>query len=364
MRSLAVAYRALPPVELATVAVQGNSPVVVRSGAWGGKTYASAVNPTPFDQALTVSLGAERQELKLAPFELKSLQAQGTVAVAASGQAAGQYVQWLNDRLSRYAQTLDEVRALDPAAAPAQFANHLSRARDLMASGRLREMDMQFGFGLQTELDLRKRILAPPQTRVPRIAAAPPMDGNLDAWPRGAAEVLGTDANLATHLYFPGSWHGPNDLSARVRLAHDGTKLYFGIEVHDDVLTAKDDLGLYFSTANYRKWLPQNLPFEQRFAIALPLDKPSVTTSGAMGFTCTARRTPTGYVAEGSVDMKELGAAPGSTLGWVVQLSEDDNTPHLMTSNWARKAAMVIPNSPTFAYYSDARTCCQLVFDK
>ena len=31
---------------------------------------------------------------------------------------------------------------------------------------------------------------------------------------------------LACHLYFPNSWTGPDDLSARLRLANDGKTLY------------------------------------------------------------------------------------------------------------------------------------------
>jgi hypothetical protein len=362
-RRLAAAYRALPPVELQQVNAQGNTAVVVRAGVWRDRTYASVLNPTPFDAAVTVSLGGQAQELKLAPFELKALQAAGKVEVTAKGEAAAQYVEWIKGRLARYGEVQDQVRALDAAAAPPPFAEHLNRARALLEAGHVLDADVQLGHALLTELELRKRILQPPQTVVPRIQAAPPLNGSLDAWPKAAAEVTGLDSNITAHLYFPGSWHGPDDLSARVKLAHDGSKLYFGIEVRDDVLTAKDGLDLCLSQANYRQWLPQNVPYELRFSIELPLDKPSVSATGQKGFTYTTKRTEKGYVAEGSLDMKELGVASGSTLGWVVLVTEEDNTPHLYTAEWARKAAMLIPHSPTFQYWNDARTCCQLRFE-
>lgn len=364
LRRFAHAYRALPPVELKEVEVQGNTPVQVRAGAWQNNTYVSVLNTTPFEADVTVALGGRSRRLNLAPFELKALRTAGQADVTAQGAAAQAYVDWLGERMAHYGDLLEEVRRLNPAAVPAPFAAHLNRARDLQRSGRLRELDVQFGHGLETELALRKRILRPPQTRVMHIRSAPPMKGDLNAWPKEATDVLALDSNIGTHLFFPGAWHGPDDLSARVRLAHDGAKLYFGIEVRDNILTAKDGLTFFLSQENYRQWLPQQLPYELRFSIDLPVGEQMASTKGDYGFTCVTRRTKTGYVSEGSFDMEELGlAVAGSRLGWVVQISEDDNTPHLPKQSWARKAVMLIPNDPTFAYWSDARTCGELVFE-
>jgi len=363
IRRFARELRSLPPIELKDVVVQGNSPVQVRAGTWKGNTYASVLNATPFDAEVSVTMGGKQQVVSLAPFALKALQAAGEVPVSAKGEAAEHFVTWLQERLDEYAKLLGDVRALDPAAAPQPYAEHLARAQGLISAGKLREADVELGHGLTTELALRKRVLDPPQTRVPRVSSAPPMNGDLDAWPDEAVDITAEDANIATHLFFPASWHGPDDLSARVRLAHDGAKLYVGIEVRDNVLSEKDSVALYASQQNYRKWLPQDLPYELRFDIALPLKEATVKSSGAHGFTCTTRRTRTGYVAEGSIDMKDLNLSAGSTLGWVFQISEDDNTPHLTASAWARKAAMLIPNNPTFAYWSDARTCEELLLE-
>jgi len=363
MRQFARAYRSLPPIELDVVATTGNTPVLVRAGTWKDKTYVSALNTTPFAARIEVSLGGKAQTVEMAPMAMEVLTAPGRVEVSAKGEAAQAYVHWLQERVDEYAKLLGNVRALDPAAAPQPYAEHLARAQGLISAGKLREADVELGHGLTTELALRKRVLAPPQTAVPRVSAAPPLNGDLDAWPANAVDISAMDANIGTHLFFPGSWHGPDDLSARVRLAHDGSKLYFGVQVNDNVLTEKDSLNLFFSTANYRQWLPQSLPYELSFSAALPLKAETAASTGAHGFTCTTRRTPKGYVAEGSLNMADLKLTSGSKLGWVFQMSEDDNTPHLPTSGWARKAVLLIPNNPTFAYWSDARTCEELVFE-
>jgi hypothetical protein len=349
LRKFAQAYRSLPPVELKELKAHGNTPVQVRAGVWQDNTYVSALNTTPFGADVTLGLGGRSRTLNLAPFELKALRIPGAVDVTARGVAAETYVEWLRERIAHYGELVREVRQLNPAAVPRPFVTHLSRGRDLLRSGRLRELDMQFGHALEAELELRKRILQPPQTKVMHIPSAPPMNGDLNAWPKKATDILALDSNIGTHLYFPGAWHGPDDLSARVRLAHDGAKLYFGVEVRDNVLTSKDELTLFLSQANYRQWLPQRLPYEVQFPINLPLDEQMASTKGDCGFACVARRTKTGYVAEGSCDMKALGLVPSDPkLGWVVQISDDDNTTHLPEDDWARKAVMLIPNDPTF----------------
>ncbi len=363
IRRFSEEMRSLPPVELADVEMQGDSPVQVRAATWRGNTYASVLNATPFEAEVTVTIGDSERAVSLDPFALKALQAPGTQAVSAQGKASAAYVEWIEGRLTEYDDLLQEVGNLDPEATPEQYDAHLRRALELRDTGDYFRTDKTFGHGLTTELALRKRVLAPPQTRVPRIDSAPPMNANLDRWPSEATDITAEDANIATHLYFPGSWHGPDDLSARVRLAHDGTKLYFGIEVRDQLLTGKDQLGLYLSPERYRQWLPQSLNYEMHFVVPVPVDGAEATAEGPRGFTCTSRPTSTGYVAEGSLDMAELDLKSGSTIGWVVQISEDDNTPHLNNDRWARKAAMIIPNSPTFAYWSDARTCGQLLFE-
>jgi hypothetical protein len=62
--------------------------------------------------------------------------------------------------------------------------------------------------------------------------------------------------------------------------------------------------------------------------------------------------------------MKALGLVPSDPkLGWVMHISDDDNTTHLPEDDWAGKAVMLIPNDPTFVYWDDARTCGELVFE-
>ncbi|HIE09280.1 MAG TPA: hypothetical protein EYP65_05470, partial [Armatimonadetes bacterium] len=63
-----------------------------------------------------------------------------------------------------------------------------------------------------------------------RVGRPLTIDGDLSDWPEGPQIVLdGTEGN---HIE---GWRGPNDLSAKIRLAWDGSALYFGAEVVDDV---------------------------------------------------------------------------------------------------------------------------------
>jgi hypothetical protein len=64
-----------------------------------------------------------------------------------------------------------------------------------------------------------------------------------------------------------------------------------------------------------------------------------------------------------SIDMAALSLKPGSRIGWIVQVSDDDNTKGLANDTWARKSVLLMPNEPAFAYYQDARSCGQLVFE-
>jgi hypothetical protein len=343
--------------------MSGSSPVLVRAGAFGGKTYASLLNPTPFPASVSLDLAGEKKTMKLAPFALEAVRAGAEGKVNVSGEVNADYAGWITERTTGFAALLDELKSLDPAAAPPAFATHLARAKELASARRYLEADVALGHGLRSELELRRRVLAPPQQKVPRLSAAPSLNGDLSAWPKEAADLQSTDASIGTHLFFTNQWEGPKDLSARTRLGHDGNKLYIGIEVKDDVLCAKDGLTLYLSPANYRQWLAQDLKYEMKLDMGLPLKEKQVSGTGAGGFAWTTRRTADGCVAEGSIDMAAMSLKSGSRIGWIVQVSDDDNTKGLANDTWARKSILLMPNEPAFAYYQDARSCGQLVLE-
>jgi len=363
LRRWAKAFRSLPPTEMRDVVVGGSSPALVRAAAWKERTHVAVLNPTPFPCEVHVTLGGVPRSVTLAPFALDALAVDGTGEVAATGETTPAYVQWVTGRLTEYEALLRDVRALDAAAAPAAFDRHLAQARTLADARKWLDADVALGHGLTAELTLRKRVLAPPVQRVPRLGAAPVRSGDLAAWPAEAADLQSTDANIGTHLFFTSQWEGLDDLSARVRFGHDGTKLHIGIAVRDDTLAAKDGLSLCLSPAAYRQWLPQSVKYEHRLDMRLPLQGEAVEGQGQFGFVYTSRRVSGGYVVEGSIELEALGLKSGSRIGWVFQVSDDDNTPHLANDTWARKSALLIPNDPTFAYWDDARTCGEWVIE-
>ncbi|MEK7413273.1 MAG: sugar-binding protein [Planctomycetota bacterium] len=361
LRRFARAYRSLPPNELTDVVVSGSSPVCIRSGVYGGKTYASALNPSPFPAIIAIDIAGEKKTLTLTPCGLETLVVGSEGKVTASGDVGADYARWINQRLAAFESLYNEVKALDAKAAPAAFAAHLANAKQLAMAGRWLAADVALGHGLTVELELRRRILAPPQQSVPRLSVAPTMRGDLDAWPTDAADVRSTDANIGTHLFFTSQWEGAKDLSARVRVGHDGSKLYVGIAVADDVLCAKDGISLMLSPTNYRQWLPQDLKSEKTLSMGLPLKEKELSGSGAGGFAWTSRRTKEGYVVEASLDMATLSLKQGSQIGWLLQISEDDNTKSLMKAGWARKCVLLMPNVPAFAFDHDPRSCGELI---
>ncbi len=366
LRRFAQAYRALPPIELDDLAVHGTTPAQARRGVYEDQTYATVLNPTPFEADVQVTLADEAQALTLAPFEMRTLVHEGDAAVEVRGEAAQAYVDWLDERLTRYATLLEALRALEPEAADAALVSHHELGRELFESGRYQELDVRFGHALTEELKLRQRIVAPPEQAAPRIAGPPSDPFDLDAWPSDAADIVAdSGAAIGTHLYYPASWHGPDDLSVRVRLGHDGERLHFAIAVRDDVLTENDTARLHLSTANYRRWLDSRLPFEHTLALPVPHDAATGSARGGLDLHAESRRSEGGYIITGSVSLAQLGVGPGDRVGWVVRVEDHDETPNVYRgADWARNTVMLVPNSPTFAYWDDARTSGELVLEE
>ncbi len=364
LRRFSQAFRALPPVELDPHPIEGDSPVVLRSAVWEDRRYLSAVNPTPFEAVIAVSTDTRERKVRIEPFGLETVVVEDASPVTVSGGATPVYQDWVTERVAEYSRLLDAVRTINPEAAPPAYTRHLERAEQLRDAGKWRKLDLEIGTALTSELALRKRILEPPQTLVPHLAEPPPLSGDLDAWPATATDIEAGERHLASHMFFPTSWTGPDDLSARLRLAHDGEHLYMGIHVRDDVLADRDGLHVYFSPENYRTWAPQRLPYEIAIPVNLPREEPvAVTDIETPHAKARTRRTDDGYVAEIALALAGLGLAPGSSIGWSVHISDDDGDPDVREAGWARKQVLLIPHSPTFSYWEDARTCGEFVLE-
>jgi hypothetical protein len=257
------------------------------------------------------------------------------------------------------------VKALNAEAVPACYTKAADDAEKLAAAGKLYGADIALGAGLVNEMRLRKTLLAPPELAAPKVDAAPDLTADLDAWPKAASDTKADSGEfLAGHLYFPNSWTGPDDLSVRLRLCNDGTKLYVGAMVRDNVLEKRDSAQFSFSKAAYMDWRGAAQKMDFSWPIDLPLDKDVVEGKGGKGFTYTCRKVAGGYLVEGSAPLADLGLKAGDSIGFLLTVSDSDNTSSQNTANWARKQAMLVPHRPTFEYWSDARTCGRLVIGK
>ncbi|MBN2583565.1 MAG: hypothetical protein JXL80_10890 [Planctomycetes bacterium] len=372
IRRFTKALRSLPPVVMQDVADLPVDTVRVRWVEYEGKRYVSVVSLIPFASQVTV----DGRTVDLPPYELVALSDEKSGSPKVEGKLCEEYRKWIAAKIAGFEKLCGEVRALDAAAVPEAYAKVAIEAGKLVAAGRLCAADIALGAGLVNEMQLRKDILDPEVINAPKIASAPPMDGNLDAWPKEASDYAADDGRfIAGHLYFPNSWQGPDDLSARVRLANDGQKLYVGIEVKDSVLAAyseelrgrsfdrSDSCSVRLSTdGKYLDWKsPGGLGGNLSWSIALPIDKAETSGKGGAGFAYTCRRTETGYVFEGSAPLSDLNVQPGGAMGFLLSLTDVDKTANLKNSGWAAKQVLLFPHKPNFEYWGDVRTCAKLV---
>jgi hypothetical protein len=370
IRKFARALRSLPPATMEDCLHVGDAedgspaPVTgtvrVRWAVHQGKRYVSAQNMTPFAQSVRVG----QTRLVLGPFELAALADDGDGDPRFGLDDSPAYRSWLSERLASYEALCKEVAALNPKAVPAPYLAVAAQARKELEAGNLYTADIALAYGLVEELKLRKAILNPPRTSVPRVSAAPPTSGDLDAWPAEAADVQADGAELLCGMiYSPNSWQGPEDLSMRIRLAHDGEYLYIGVAVIDSVVQARDLLSIHVSKEAYLDWRGKRAPFDKSWSVSAPVGEGTDAGPVAAGpWVC--RKTPTGYVAEGKLPLADMGTAAGGSLGLVVKVSDHDGTPNLYElATWARKQEMMWPNQPHFAYWEDARGCGRLVLE-
>ncbi|MFW6154349.1 MAG: hypothetical protein ACOC95_03940 [Planctomycetota bacterium] len=362
IRPFAKAYRALPPVAMTDVETPSLDHVTVRWRTYNGRRYVAVQSGIPFPCEVTV----DGTPVALEPFGLATRVDDPTGEPVVTGEAPAAYRQWVAARIERLERAYNAVRDLDPDAAPEVYLTVAREARETLRAGRPFTADHMVGAGLIAELELRREILAPPRAQGPRLPVGPPMNGDLDAWPDEATDIRADDGKyLAGHLYFPNSWSGPANLSARLRIGHDGTNLYVGAAIRDDTLTERDGCQFWLSTDGaYRDWTAGRATKDVTWAIGLPSDEQPVREGvGRRGFTYTCRRTPDGYVVEGSAPLVELGVLPGQSAGFLLYVPDDDDLPNRKDASWAVNQVLLVPHQPSFTYYADARSCGELVLD-
>jgi len=381
-RRFAKAFRALPAVEMQDVPSPADT-VTVRWALANGRRHVSVLSRIPFASEVSI----DGRAVALPPYELVALSDDRTAAPTVAAAPCAEYRAWLEARIADFDRRLAAVRGLDPAAAPEAYARAAAEARRLLAEGRLYAADLALGPGLVNELRLRQDLWARPELPAPRVASAPPMNGRLDDWPAAAFDRRAdTGAELACHMYFPNSWRGPDDLSARLRLAHDGARLYVGLEVRDQKVvrekiklyrgrnagrevTHEDSCAFRLSTRAWRAWNApedESCQPERVWTIELPFETDSTRGRGAGGFEYVCRRTATGYVVEGAAPLADLRLTPGGEIGFLAMVGDYDETvpPNLHDSAWAMKQVLMVPHQPNFLYYQDARNCGRLTLGK
>ncbi|MGD0999880.1 MAG: sugar-binding protein [Candidatus Brocadiia bacterium] len=358
MRRFAKAFRALPPVEMAEAPASMDF-VKARWAIFKGKRYSSLQNLTPF----AVDVEADSTKVRLGPCELATLVDDGTSAPKVVVARCADYENWLRSRCESFARAVKELAAINRDAVPEAYEK-LAAIQWPPPAGALYAADMALSWGLSNEIQLRRDIVQRPEMKAAKLPAAPPMNGNLDAWPKEAADIRAEGGEyLAGHIFFPNSWTGPKDLSARIRLGHDGKSLYLGVEVRDNVLEKGDSFRFSISKSGYADWRTQSVKPDYNWLIEVPFDKPQTSGGGQDGFTYVCRRTPAGYVVEGSAPLESLGLKPGGAMGLLLVISDSDNTPNLAKESWSRKQEFLYPHKPNFPYWDDARNCGKLIIE-
>jgi hypothetical protein len=104
------------------------------------------------------------------------------------------------------------------------------------------------------------------------------------------------------------------------------------------------------------------------------VDGKTRTGEGSKGVRYTCRRTVDGYLVTGSAPLVDMDLAPGSPIGFIVDVTDRDGPESLKTKrvdgmperqivSWAKKQALLYPNQPNFTFWSDARCFGQLVLE-
>jgi hypothetical protein len=366
LRQFAKAFRELPPPEMKDVPVSGGDAVKVRQAVWQGKTYVSLLSVSPVEEQLDLSIvDWSTTRISLAPFAMQTLVFEGEPKLSFQMQTSRAYHDYVQQRLQDFTRLTREVRALDAEAAGKQYEAHAARAGGLLSEGKVHAADLALGYGIPAELALRKRLLQPDVYVAGRVVTAPQPSDSLDAWDKKALDINADDGSfLGTHLYFPNSWTGPEDLSARVRMGHDGRKLYVGVKVADSVLHDGDGLTLWFSRANYRNWR-ENEQAVETLSLNVPAPVDGQPARGEEeGLTWSVTPCDGGYLLFAAIALSRLGIEPGGATGFLIRLSDHDGTPNIYRANWAIDSLMLIPHAETFVNWSDPRTCLELRLGK
>jgi len=352
MRRFAQAFRALPPVELKTITAGVPDHLRLRWIVYKGKRYINVISQIPFASNAKI----DGRTIALRPYDMMTFVDDGKKAPALQAETPAEYTAWVSGRIDRFNALIAEVRALDPEAAPGCYADIALHAKKLLKQGEACAANQYLAFGLEEELRFRRDLLAPPAMSAPRIANV--SKSGLSSAPLYQAA---SGEFIQGHNYLPNSWHGPADLSAGVRFAHDKTDLHFVVDLKDNVAKPKDSCTVWLSFSGYKDWKSGLVKPDIEWS--LPTTEGS--GSGVKGLQWKTTVVEGGCRIEASAPLKQLGLTPGDRIGFLLTVSDMDGTPGVdVRKKWARKQIMHIPYQPNFAIWQDARNCGELFLEK
>lgn len=360
LRRFAAAFRSLPPKIMQDVEISGTDTLKVRTVVDEGKRHLAVLNLTPFAHGVTV--GGEA--LLLDPYELRAFHFAGSGEVPVLASRPQAYANWVQNRITQYRTRYEALQRLSAEAAPARFLEPADQAEQLFKKGRLLAADIAIGHGLLNELAYRTDILSPPSLRVP---AVPSFDHTrpLQEWPETCAVLVRDQAeDLLGHVFAPASWHGPADLSAHAKIAHDDNFLYIGIDLRDDVCDPTgDDLHVCISKNGYRDFVKESVPYDKHWTFPLgALPRGRQTPDGA---DIAWQRDATGYTVSLKIKLPE---GVKDRMGLMMYYGDRDKMPNLDSGadgkkvvEWVRKQFLGFSGRQNHPFWADARNCMELV---
>lgn len=360
------AFRSLPPVEMSDVKVPQGLPVKVRQAVYDKKNYVYALNTSPFEVTLTLTFAKRGalEKVTLAPFALKSfVKKKKQVLTGVKGSVPQNYISWIQGRIEEFDLLITELKKIDTTAVGPAYITLSKQVHALLKEKKYTAANNALGYALLKELRLRKAIIKRTQEVVPFLETAPKFTGDLALWPEQAVQKsLDSASNIAGHLYMPNAWSGADDFSGKLRYGYDSTFLYVGLQVTDNILTSKDDATFSISLEGYKKWQGDRILCDYSWKKSTPDSLGSLAGTDSTGTSFTVTRSDSGYTYELAIARTLL--PKDKPFGFYLQFADYDNDPNTYSAGWARKTIMLYPNSPTFPYWEDARTCTEMILGK
>ena len=358
MRKFAKAFRSLPPVIMEDVDTIDS--IKARWIFYKGKRYISIINKTPFD----INVSVDGKQYKIQPYQLEVVIDSVNKKPDIKATQSKEYQNWVLSRINNFRNLINSIREIDKEAAPDVYSKVADEAEKLLKDGKVYSSDLKLAYGLENELSLRYSILNPPKFKAPKVSTPPQIDGDVSDWSKEASEyIINTGEYLQTNNYFPNSWFGPDDLSAKIKFCNDGKNLYFGIEITDDKILPKGDfpenLIIWLSPKNYKNWKEKDILRPEYTFIFRLIDR-----SGKEGniFDYVSKVKDNKFILEGYVPLNTISSK--NSTGFMLMYNDCDDAPSMdRRKGWAKKQVLTIPHQPKWAIWGDSRNCGEIIIE-